>query len=181
MQGKSTCANFFKAHGVPVLDSDNEALRRLEGVVHPLVTQEKARFLADMARQHHRLVVVDVPLLYETGAQAQCDAVAVVSAPAEVQRQRVLARPGMTEEKLAAILARQMPDAEKRQKADFVIDTGVSLGETEAHVTALIDALRGRRGTAFQRIMGEARQQPDEEGRQQREGQTAQQQEQGTT
>lgn len=100
-----------------------QALRRLESIVHPLVAAEKARWLATQAAAGQRLVVLDIPLLYETGAEAECDAVAVVSAPAEAQRARALARPGMSEEKLAAILARQVPDAGKRRRADFVIDT----------------------------------------------------------
>lgn len=100
-----------------------EALRRLEALVHPLVVAEKRRWLAAQAAAGQQLVVLDIPLLYETGAEAQCDAVAVVSAPAEVQRQRALARPGMSEAKLDSILQRQVPDADKRRRADFVIDT----------------------------------------------------------
>lgn len=100
-----------------------QALRLLESIVHPLVAAEKARWLAAQAAAGQRLVVLDIPLLYETGAEGGCDAVAVVSAPAEAQRARALARPGMHEEKLAAMLARQVPDADKRRRADFVIDT----------------------------------------------------------
>jgi dephospho-CoA kinase len=100
-----------------------EALRRLEALVHPLVAAEKARWLRAQAAAGLPLVVLDVPLLFETGGQAQCDAVAVVSAPAAEQRRRALARPGMTADKLDAILARQVPDEEKRRRADFVIDT----------------------------------------------------------
>lgn len=100
-----------------------EALRRLEALVHPLVAAEKARWLRAQAAAGQPLVVLDVPLLFETGGQAQCDAVAVVSAPAAEQRRRALARPGMTPDKLDAILARQVPDEEKRRRADFVIDT----------------------------------------------------------
>ena len=100
-----------------------EALARLEALVHPLVAAEKARWLAAQAAAGQGLVVLDIPLLFETGAQAECDAVAVVSAPADVQRARALARPGMTEAKLAGLLARQVPDAERRRRADFVIDT----------------------------------------------------------
>lgn len=125
-----------------------EALARLEAIVHPLVRQEKRRFVATAAAAGADLVVLDVPLLYETGAEAQCDAVAVVSAPEAAQRARVLARPGMSADKLDGILARQMPDAEKRARADFVIDTGVSLEETKRAVAALVDGLRGRQGRA---------------------------------
>lgn len=126
-----------------------EALRLLESIVHPLVQEEERRFLTKQAEQGAALVVLDIPLLFETGAEAQCDAIAVVSAPADLQRTRVLARPGMTPEKLDGILARQMPDEEKRKRADFVIDTSVSLEETQQHVAALIDALKGRKGKAY--------------------------------
>ncbi|KAL4424067.1 hypothetical protein ABPG75_001368 [Micractinium tetrahymenae] len=133
-----------------------EALRLLESIVHPLVAAEKALWLAAQAAAGQRLVVLDIPLLYETGAEADCDAVAVVSAPAEAQRARALARPGMSEGKLAAMLARQVPDAEKRRWADFVVDTGVPLEETRQHVVSLVEALRGRQGSKFRRIMAEA-------------------------
>lgn len=102
--------------------SDAAALKRLEAILHPLVARSRERFLARHARA--RLVVLDIPLLYEIGAEAICDAVLVVTAPASVQRQRALRRPGMTEEKLAQILARQVPDREKRRRADFVVQTG---------------------------------------------------------
>lgn len=108
---------------------DAAALQRLEALVHPLVTAHKRRWLAAQAASGHQLVVLDIPLLFETGAQAQCDAVAVVSAPAAEQRRRALERGGMTEAKLEAILARQVPDEEKRRQADFVIDT-VSLARS---------------------------------------------------
>lgn len=125
---------------------DPEALDRLNAIVHPLVEAERQRWLASALKGGERLAVLDVPLLFETGGDAVVDAVAVVSAPAEAQRSRVLARPGMTEAKFEGIRSRQMPDAEKRARADFVIDTGVSLEETEAHVGALVDGVRGRAG-----------------------------------
>ena len=115
---------------------DAAALARLEAIVHPAVAEERAAFLADYADAS--LVVFDVPLLFETGGDARVDKVAVVSAPAAVQRARVLARPGMTAARFAAILARQMPDAEKRARADFVIDTGTSLDDTRAAVRRVI-------------------------------------------
>lgn len=102
---------------------DAAALARLEALVHPLVSAAKRRWLAAQAAAGQPLVVLDIPLLYETGAERECDAVAVVSAPADAQRARALARPGMTAAKLDAILARQVPDADKRRRADFVIDT----------------------------------------------------------
>ena len=116
-----------------------EALARLEAIVHPAVGEARAAFLA--AHGATRLLVFDVPLLFEKGGADALDAVAVVSAPPDVQRARVLARPGMTPEKLDAILALQMPDAEKRARADFVIDTGVPLRETRRAVAALIARL----------------------------------------
>lgn len=119
---------------------NTEALARLEAIVHPAVAEERAVFLLEHAGE--ALVVFDIPLLYEKGHGAGLDAVAVVSAPAEMQRTRVLARPGMTPEKFAQILALQVPDAEKRARADHVIDTGVTLAETRAQVAALVESIR---------------------------------------
>ena len=115
-------------------------LARLEAIVHPAVAEERATFLLEHAGQP--LVVFDIPLLYEKGHGTGLDAVAVVSAPAEMQRARVLARPGMTPEKFAQILSLQVPDAEKRARADHVIDTGVTLAETGERVAALVAAIR---------------------------------------
>lgn len=122
---------------------DAVALKTLEGIVHPLVAETRARFL----RRHRRqaLVVLDIPLLFERGGAGQCDVVAVVSAPAAVQRARVLARPGMTVAKFDAILARQVPDAIKRERADVVIPTGGSKATTARVVRTLVWALRGAR------------------------------------
>ena len=102
---------------------DDAALARLEAIVHPLVGAARERFLAEAQARGAPVVVLDVPLLFETGGERGCDAVVVVSAPAELQRQRAFERPGMTEEKFAALLAKQMPDAEKRRRADFVVDS----------------------------------------------------------
>ncbi len=118
---------------------DPEALTRLEAIVHPLVRAERQRFLAQAAGAE--VVVFDVPLLLEVGADREVDAVVVVSAPQVVQRERVLGRPGMNEDKLAQILARQIPDAEKRARADFVIDTSKGLEaarEQVRHVRAIL-------------------------------------------
>jgi dephospho-CoA kinase len=115
---------------------DAARLKRLEGLVHPLVRRESEAFLARNAEAP--LVVLDIPLLYETGGEGRCDAVAVVSAPAAIQRERVLARPGMTEAAFAAILAKQMPDAEKRARADYVIDTGSGFPAAEAAVARIV-------------------------------------------
>jgi len=103
-----------------IIAADPAALDRLNGVVHPLVARDRATFLADHAKD--RVVLLDIPLLFETGADAGCDAVAVVTAPPEVQRERVLSR-GMGEDAFALILSRQMPDAEKRARADYLIPT----------------------------------------------------------
>ncbi|KAG7674027.1 hypothetical protein KSW81_007201 [Nannochloris sp. 'desiccata'] len=131
-----------------VIDPVIGALKHLESIVHPLVREEKKKFItttAAAATEEPGLVVLDIPLLYETGAEADCDAVAVVSAPVDIQRARVLARPGMTPEKLDNILQRQLPDIEKRKKADFVIDTGVSIEETREHVEALVKSFKGKK------------------------------------
>ena len=105
-----------------VLD-DAEAMRKLEAIVHPLAGDAQKQFRDKAREDGARFVVLDIPLLYEAGGYAYCDYVAVVTAPVEVQRERVLSRPGMTEETFESILARQMPDAEKRAKADFIIST----------------------------------------------------------
>jgi dephospho-CoA kinase len=118
---------------------DAEALRRLEAAVHPLVAAHRAAFFAEL--RDAPVVVLDVPLLFETGGEREVDAVAVASAPAPVQRARVLARPGMTPAKLDAILARQLPDADKRARADFVIDTGHGLAPARAQVAAVLAAV----------------------------------------
>ena len=121
--------------------AEREALQNLEGLIHPAVAREREGFL-----QRHRdapLVVLDIPLLLEKGGHRQVDRIAVVSAPAEVQRARVLARPGMTPEKFERILALQIPDAEKRARADFVIPTGGALEETRASVRRIIACLTG--------------------------------------
>ena len=119
--------------------ADPRALKRLEALIHPAVGEERAAFIA--AHADAPLVVFDVPLLFETGGENRVDKVVVVSAPADIQRARVLARPGMTAAKLDAILARQMPDAEKRARADFVIPTGGSFEETRAAVESLVSCL----------------------------------------
>jgi dephospho-CoA kinase len=122
--------------------NNDEAIARLERIVHPLVRQAQAEFLEANRDVGVGAVVLDIPLLFETGGSALVDKVVVVSAPAKVQRARVLGRPGMTEEKFEALHARQLPDAEKRARADFVIDTGGDFDATRAQVRAVLDALR---------------------------------------
>jgi dephospho-CoA kinase len=128
---------------------DQAGLARLEAIVHPLVRRAQRRFLARCCAADRRLVVLDVPLLYETGGERRVDAVAVVSAGAMVQAQRVLRRPGMSAERLAAILRRQVPDAEKRRRADFVIRTDLDLRQAKVQLAAVIDAARARPARAW--------------------------------
>lgn len=185
--GKSTTAQMFARHGVPVCDADAlvhglyekggaavdpvtvvfpeanvdgridrdrlsrlvlgkaEALRQLERIVHPLVAQAQAGFLQSCAQRGEDMVILDIPLLLESGGPKRVDVIVVVSAPPEVQRARVLQRPGMTVEKFEAILAKQVPDEIKRQKADFVIDTSGGFEYAEQQVQDIIKQLRGRR------------------------------------
>ena len=126
---------------------DKAALRRLESILHPMVRRAERRFLAAAESRRCRLAVLDIPLLFETGGEARCDATAVVSAPEFVQRARVLARPNMTESKYDAILARQMPDEEKRRRADYVIHTGLNKRDSEQEVRRIAEILSTRRGT----------------------------------
>jgi dephospho-CoA kinase len=123
---------------------DSDALKRLEAIVHPLVWAARDDFLKDQAAQGAKVVVYDVPLLFETGAEKSVDVIVVVSAPEDVQKTRVLARPGMTEEKLAAILAKQVPDSEKRARADFVVDTGGGVETARSQVRDILRQLDAR-------------------------------------
>ncbi len=120
-----------------------DALKRLEALVHPLVRARRAAFLAAARARGETRVVLDIPLLFETGGDPATDLVVVVSAPETVQKARVLARPGMTEATLSAILASQVPDADKRRRADVVIDTGGGIEAARAQVRALLDRLDG--------------------------------------
>jgi dephospho-CoA kinase len=117
---------------------DSAAIKKLETIIHPLVGRAEAHFLDEAARKDAAVVVLDIPLLFETGADRRCDAVVVVSAPADVQRARAFERPGMTEEKFQAILAKQMPDAEKRARADFVVDTSKGLDAARVQVREIL-------------------------------------------
>ena len=119
-----------------------EALKRLNSIVHPLVGQDRGKFFKHVEEIGADMVVLDIPLLFETGGEARVDAVVVVSAPAEMQRERVLARPGMTPERLDAILAQQMADAEKRARAHYIVDTSRGMDAAREQVTAIIADLR---------------------------------------
>lgn len=119
-----------------------EAMARLEKIVHPLVAQERDEFLSGAEKSGADVVILDIPLLFETGSDRNCDAVVVVSAPAEMQRERVLARPGMTEERFGAILAKQMPDADKRSRADFIVDTSRGFDAARDQVREILAQVR---------------------------------------
>jgi len=120
-----------------------EAFARLEAIIHPLVRAAREQFLAEARAKGAKVAVLDIPLLFETGGENQVDKIAVVSAPAPVQKERVLARKGMTEAKFGAIVAKQMPDSEKKKRADFVIDTSRGFGAARENVRAILRALAG--------------------------------------
>lgn len=130
--------------GAAVLN-DAARIKELESIVHPLVREEEESFLEKVSA-FAPIAVLDIPLLFETGGDARCDAVVVVTAPPSVQRQRVLARPGMTEEKFKIISAKQIPDADKRARAHFIVDTGRGFPSAEAQVRSILACLAGRPG-----------------------------------
>lgn len=138
---------------------NDAAFRRLEAIVHPLVRAAEAEFLKRQRLARVPLVALDVPLLFETGGEARCHAVAVLSAPLFLQRLRVLARPGMTEAKFQAILARQMPDAEKRRRADWVVPTGLGRALTRRALAGIVRDLRA--GRLPRRSPGRRRRNPE--------------------
>lgn len=119
-----------------------DQFKKLESIIHPLVAKVQLEWLAARRDEGAEIVVLDIPLLFETGGEARVDKVVVVSAPADVQRARVLTRPGMSEEKLDAILAKQVPDTEKRAKADYVVETSHGLDDARAQVKAIVADLR---------------------------------------
>ncbi len=127
---------------------DPQAFATLESIVHPLVRADATAFVERHRAAGAPLVLLDIPLLFETHGEGRVDRIVVVSAPPEVQRARVLARPGMTQEKFAAILARQVPDAEKRARADYVIDTSKGVDEARRQVTAIVRELSGETAKA---------------------------------
>lgn len=128
---------------------DGDKLKQLEAIVHPLAGQSQFDFLAAAMADKAQIVVLDIPLLFETGGDGFVDCVVVVSAPFDVQRQRVLARHGMDEARFNDILAKQTPDAEKRQRADFIVDSSISIEDARTQVHAILTALKGREGTAY--------------------------------
>jgi dephospho-CoA kinase len=127
-----------RARLAEALGASEDAFKRLEAIVHPLVAQDRAEDLAEARAEGVRLAVLDIPLLFETGGEAFVDTVVVVTANPEVQAARVLARPGMTRDRFEAILARQTPDAEKRRRADFVVDTGLGLDKARDQVRQIV-------------------------------------------
>ena len=127
-----------------------DGLATLEAIIHPLVREARDAFLKASAEAGAEMAVLEIPLLFEVGADDEVDVTVVLTAPADVQRARVLGRDGMTEEKLNALLANQMPDDEKRRRADFVVDTNRPVEETGAEIDRLIESLRGREGRVFQ-------------------------------
>lgn len=129
-----------------------ERLRALEAIIHPMVVEAEMVFLREEAARGTEMALLEIPLLFESKADERVDVTIVVSAPAETQRERVMARPGMTEEKFDALLARQFPDALKRERADFIVDTGGSLDQVERQVDRVLLSLKGRKGTAMDRL-----------------------------
>jgi dephospho-CoA kinase len=149
--GSTTNGKVDRQKLAALLMSDAEGFKRINAIVHPLVLEAERALLQAEARRGSAMAVLEVPLLFETGGEKRVDVTVVVSAPLEAQRARVLGRAGMTPGKLDAILARQMPDEEKRRRADFVVDTGGSFEEAEAQIDRIVATLRGRKGTAFAR------------------------------
>lgn len=127
----------------PMVVGNKEAMKKLEEIVHPLVAKERDKFLEQHQNEGAKLVILDIPLLFETGGDALVDKVIVVTASPETQRQRVLAREGMTEEKFKAILAKQVPDAQKRERADYVIDTDYGMEPARRRVAEIIADITG--------------------------------------
>jgi len=129
-----------------------ERLQELESIVHPMVVKAEIDFLREHERKGARMAVLEIPLLFETGAEKRVDVTIVVSAAGDVQRERVLARSGMTAEKLEHLLARQLTDKERRARADFVINSGTSLNEMHANLDQLIESLQNREGRIMERL-----------------------------
>ena len=148
----------------PLVFGDKPALRRLEAILHPLVRADSDAFVRRQTRCRSSLVCLDIPLLFETGAERRCDVVVVVSAPARVQAARVLLRPGMTRERFEAVLAEQVPDAEKRRRADFVISTGLGKHRSLRRLRAIVRLLRDPRVAARWKRRGHGKRRPVRHG-----------------
>jgi dephospho-CoA kinase len=129
-----------------------DRLKALEGIVHPMVVKAELDFLRAQERQGEAIAALEIPLLFETDAATRVDVTIVVSAPAATQRDRVLIRPGMSAERLEHLLARQLPDAEKRARADFVVDSGATLADMHHQLDKILDSLRGREGRVMERL-----------------------------
>jgi dephospho-CoA kinase len=134
------------------LAGSQERLRQLEAIVHPMVVEAEIDFLIEQEDKGASIAVLEIPLLFETGADSRVDVTIVLSAPADVQRSRVLARPGMTVDRLEHLIARQVPDAEKRGRADFVVDSGTSLKDMHEEIDKLIESLQDREGRVMERL-----------------------------
>ena len=128
---------------------DGEKLKALEAIVHPLAGEAQMEFLLRNERAGTKVVMLDIPLLLEGNGEKFVDSVVVVSAPYDLQRARVLARPGMSEERFADILAKQVPDAEKRKRAEFIVDSSISVEDAHAQVRVILEAIEGREGVAY--------------------------------
>jgi dephospho-CoA kinase len=139
--GSTTDGKIDRTKLAAIVLHDDAALARLEAIVHPLVSASRDKFLAEAQARGATVVLLDVPLLFETGGHRGCDAVVVVSAPSEIQRQRAFERPGMTDAKLAALLEKQTPDAEKRSRADFILDSSQGFDHTRAQVRDILDRI----------------------------------------
>jgi len=150
--GVTAAGRIDRAKLSAALLKDPSGFKRLEAIVHPLVHAEQRRFMQSARDSGAKAAVIENPLLLEMGGAERVDVVIVVSASEVKQRERILQRPGMTEEKLETILSRQTPDTEKRRRADFVVDTNGTIEESRAQVDKIINALEGRIGTAYQRF-----------------------------
>jgi dephospho-CoA kinase len=124
-----------------IVFADAEKKKALEQILHPMVQADSAAFRADKEREGHKMIVFDIPLLFETGGETRVDAVLVVTAPADVQKARVMARPGMTEERFNHVLSQQTPDAEKRTRADYIVTTDISLDDTREQLKKIVDKI----------------------------------------
>lgn len=139
--GSTTAGKIDRGKLATMVVNDAAALARLEAIVHPLVAAEREKFLAAAAARGDPVVVLDIPLLFETRAHSGCDAVVVVSAPAEIQRRRAFERPGMTDEKFIGLLAKQMPDEEKRRRADFIVDSSQGFDHARAQIRDILQTV----------------------------------------